>query len=152
MTEGAGPHLAETFGMTTYEQDKRHEDRAQKAHAQKALKKLMAEHDPTGRDAHAPGTKLDAGKPRAGLVLGDFSRALMAVAQVGTFGAEKYSPSGWLAVPDAIERYTDAMYRHLLYEAQGEADDPDSGLAHAAHAAWNALARLELALRKAERE
>lgn len=36
----------------------------------------MPEHDPTGRSAHEPGAKLDAGKPRCGLVLGGFSRAL----------------------------------------------------------------------------
>lgn len=39
------------------------------------------------------------------------------------------------------------MYRHLLAEAQGEAMDSDTGLRHAAHAAWNALARLDLMLR-----
>ena len=46
-------------------------------------------------------------------------------------------------------RWADAMLRHLMREATGEERDPDSGLHHAAHAAWNALARLDLALRKA---
>ena len=41
--------------------------------------------------------------------------------------------------------YTDALYRHLLAESP---DDPDTGLLHAAHAAWNALARLELLLKE----
>lgn len=106
------------------------------------------EKDPTGLDAHAPGAKLDHGKSRLGLVLGGFARALQAVGEVGTFGARKYTPNGWMAVPEGIDRYTDALYRHLLKEAQGEVYDPDSALHHAAHAAWNALARLDLILRE----
>jgi hypothetical protein len=85
------------------------------------------------------------------LVLGDFARALRAVGEVGTFGAEKYTDGGWIEVPDGVERYTDALYRHLLAEASGERKDCDSGLAHAAHCAWNALARLDLLIREAER-
>ena len=95
---------------------------------------------------HAPGVKLDHGKPRAGLVLGGFARALTAVSDVGTFGAKKYTPHGWRSVPHGFERYTDAMVRHQLAEAVGEQFDAESGLSHAAHAAWNALARLELML------
>lgn len=106
----------------------------------------MTPRDPTGRNPHEPGAKMDAGKPRAGLVLGGFARALTEVAKVGTFGAAKYTPDGWRSVPQGRERYTDALFRHLLSEAAGEAADPESGLAHAAHAAWNALARLELLL------
>lgn len=107
-----------------------------------------AEADPHGTPAHSPGAKLDAGKPLAGLVLGDFAHALAAVVDVGTFGASKYSPSGWLSVPQGHARYTDAMLRHWLAEASGQALDAQTGLAHAAHLAWNALARLELALRQ----
>lgn len=105
------------------------------------------ESDPTGKDPHAPGAKLDAGKNRLGLVLGDFALALEQVGRVGTYGAEKYTAHGWLSVPAGVDRYTDAMYRHLMREAAGEAVDFDTGLLHAAHAAWNALARLELAIR-----
>lgn len=110
----------------------------------------MAELDPTGRAAHEPGAKLDAGKPRCTLVLGGFSRALEHVAKVGTFGAAKYTDNGWRTVPNGEERYTDALWRHLLQEAQGIECDPDSGLLHAAHTAWNALARLELMLLSCE--
>lgn len=105
------------------------------------------EADPTGRKAHDPGAKLDAGKPRVWLVLSGFPRALEEVSKVGTFGAQKYSDNGWVDVPNGIARYSDAMGRHLLKEATGEKLAPDSGLMHAAHAAWNALARLELMLR-----
>lgn len=97
----------------------------------------------------APGIKTDAGKPRTGLMMQDFAAALTAVAEVTTFGAEKYTASGWLAVPDGQARYTDAMFRHLLAEQAGVTHDAESGLLHAAHAAWGALARLELMLREA---
>lgn len=105
------------------------------------------EKDPNGLHANAPGAKLDHGKVRAGLVLGDFSRALHAVAEVGTYGAEKYSDSGWLQVENGESRYTDAMIRHWMKESTGEELDPDTDFKHAAHAAWNALARLELMMR-----
>jgi len=108
------------------------------------------EADPSGRAPHEGGAKLDAGKIRAALVCGGFARALRAVAEVGTFGARKYTAHGWVHVPDGIERYSDALLRHLLAEWTGEATDAQSGLRHAAHAAWNALARLDLMLREAE--
>ena len=103
------------------------------------------ESDPNGLSSHQPGAKLDYGKTQASL-LSDFSLALMAVAEVGTFGAGKYTRGGWQSVPDGITRYSDAAWRHLLKERQ-ESLDEDSGLHHAAHMAWNALARLELLLR-----
>ena len=96
------------------------------------------------------GVKHDHGKPRVGLVVHGFARALLEVSAVATFGAEKYSANGWVPVPNGCERYTDAMYRHLLAEAAGQQCDAESGLAHAAHAAWCALARLELMLRDEE--
>lgn len=101
--------------------------------------------DPHGIPQHAPGAKLDAGKLRVGLMFADFACALEAVAQVTTFGAAKYTPSGWRSVRDGEGRYTDALLRHLLAHLSGERVDPESGLPHAAHVAWNALAVLELA-------
>jgi hypothetical protein len=111
----------------------------------------VIESDPTGRSQHEPGAKLDEGKNRIGLMVGGFPHALEAVAQVTSFGAKKYAPNSWLEVPDGHARYTDAMYRHLLAEAAGETHDTDSGLLHAAQAAWNALARLELRIRDGRR-
>lgn len=90
-----------------------------------------------------PGTKLDDGKPRVGLVVTDFAAALLAVAKVATFGAQKYSDHGWRQVPNAEQRYNDAMYRHLLAYARGEEHDLESGQPHLAHAAWCLLAVLE---------
>lgn len=109
--------------------------------------RLRQESDPNNLDPHEPGAKLDEGKNRLGLVLGDFARALEQVGHVGSFGLKKYSASGWVSAPDGVCRYTDALYRHLNSEAQGQERDKDSGLLHAAHAAWNALARLDLMLR-----
>ena len=106
------------------------------------------ESDPNGIPQHAPGAKLDAGKTRLWLVFSGFANALEEVGKVGTFGAKKYSDYGWRSVPDGAARYSDALLRHLLAEAAGESLDADSGLLHAAHAAWNALARLELLLKE----
>lgn len=97
---------------------------------------------------HEPGAKLDAGKNRLGLVLGDFAGALWDIGVVGTFGANKYTDHGWLSVPDAKNRYMDALMRHLVSHMRGETNDPESGLKHLAHAGWNILALLELSDRE----
>lgn len=113
---------------------------------------LKTESDPTGKDPHESGCKLDAGKPALFRGLIDyFPRALEKVAEVSTFGASKYVWKGWETVPDGVARYSDAMVRHLTEEAKGEVLDPGSGLHHAAHTAWGALARLELMLRENDR-
>lgn len=107
----------------------------------------MTDKDPHGLKPHEPGAKLDDGKPMAGLLL-DFGLALLEVSKVSTYGAKKYSRGGWQHVEDGENRYTDAMLRHLIAERYEEQDE-ESGLLHAAQAAWNALARLELKLRRA---
>lgn len=108
-----------------------------------------SEADPNGLDAHAPGAKLDAGKPMAWLCISGFSRALFAVADVTTKGAAKYSPNGWREVPDGEARYKEALARHLLALGTGENIDKDTGCLHLAQVAWNALAALELELQRA---
>ena len=108
------------------------------------------ETDPYGRDPHTPGAKLDAGKVRVDLIFDDMALALIEVARVATYGAQKYTEGGWLDVPNGHQRYTAAMDRHRLAEAI-EPYDPDSQLLHAAHLAWNAVARLELVLRGMEK-
>lgn len=99
---------------------------------------------------HDKGYKDDAIKPSMNLVLAGFARALMEVGKVGTFGAEKYTRNGWKSVEDAKERYSSALLRHYFTEETGEVFDPDSHLYHAAHLAWNALARLEFILKENE--
>lgn len=100
-------------------------------------------------DANKPkdvGRKDDDEKILAAL-LGDFSRALLGVAEVGTFGASKYTRGGWLHVKDNKQRYTDALWRHLLQSTIDELDS-ESGLTHLEHAAWNILAVIELTKRE----
>lgn len=89
--------------------------------------------------------KYDAGKsPIFKGAVAYFPIAIEGVAAVSNFGATKYAWDGWRGVPDGLNRYTDAMVRHLVAEAKGEVLDPESGLPHAWHVAWNALARTEL--------
>lgn len=97
---------------------------------------------------HVPGAKADQGKPDLSLLL-FFGKALQSVAAVGTLGAKKYSRGGWQHVDDGVNRYTAALLRHMTQE-NAESNDKESGFAHAAHAAWNALARLELMIRESE--
>ena len=111
----------------------------------------MNDKDPSGMDQHTPGAKLDGDKVRPELVLDAMARAILAVCDVATFGANKYSDSGWREVPNGITRYQSAKDRHRLKGAIEECD-PESGFLHAAHEAWNALARLELVLRAKEEQ
>lgn len=106
------------------------------------------EKDPNGLEQNKPGAKLDYGKPMAGRLLGLFGNALMAVSEVGTFGAKKYTEGGWQHVDDGFKRYDDAGMRHFLKRGAGEEFDSESNMPHLAHEAWNALAKLELYLRE----
>ena len=110
------------------------------------------ETDPNGKDQHKPGAKLDTGKVRPALVLGGFARALLEVSKVGSYGAVKYTENGWMEVPNGLARYDDAKLRHWLTEKAGIECDPDTHLLHAAHEAWNALARLDLMIRQIEQK
>lgn len=116
------------------------------------------ETDPAGRNPKEKGAKLDHGKmPIERGLLAYFPRAAEAVAEVSAFGAQKYAWNGWETVPMGIARYGDAMLRHVTGAAKDEgfenrsfARDHESQLLHAAHAAWCAMARLELILREME--
>lgn len=119
----------------------------------------MTEKDPNGIPAGVPGAKLDAGKsPVFQGAISYFPRALMAVANVSAYGANKYSWRGWEKVANGYERYSDALGRHLMKEGiEGKYDleirnDPKfpGEILHASQVAWNALARLELLLRADE--
>lgn len=72
------------------------------------------------------------------LILHSMPRALLAIGEVANHGAVKYSPDGWLRVPNGLERYTDALMRHVVGEGIEEADS-DSGLLHASQAVWAAF-------------
>lgn len=99
------------------------------------------------------GKKFDTGKSPMGQgLLSYFPRALEYVAYVSQYGAGKYNldyaDKNWNKVENGLLRYTDALLRHVTKEQTGEVDDPESLLLHAGHAAWNALARLELILQQ----
>ena len=106
--------------------------------------------DPNGLGVHDMGAKMDSNKPDCSLLL-MFGKALQAVAEVGTFGATKYTRGGWQRVEDGFNRYTAALLRHLFKENYKLYDD-NLPVLHASQVAWNALARLELLLRIREEE
>lgn len=139
-----------------------HLDGAQRIlRSQNVQARPRSERDPTGADPKRAGAKLDAGKSpvRRGL-LEYFPRACMAVANVSAAGARKYTWKGWESVPEGVDRYGDAGVRHICKAAIAgsptalDSDwrevDPALEVWHAAEEAWNALARLELLMRKAE--
>lgn len=100
-----------------------------------------------------PGKKFDGAKLPVGRgFIGYFGRAIKAVAAVSKYGAQKYAVSyedkNWERLDDARLRYGDGRARHIVDEAVDGPWDPESKLLHAAHAAWNAMAYLELCLRE----
>lgn len=67
------------------------------------------------------------------------AEALADVARVMQFGLKKYGEMyGWRKGIE-YSRRLDAIYRHLMALITGEDDDPESGLPHTAHIAWNAM-------------
>ena len=75
-----------------------------------------------------------------------YPKAANTIAAISKFGAAKYEWGGWLQVEDGISRYTEALVRHLITEGR----DEESGFLHIGHAAWNALACVELKIRNEE--
>lgn len=53
-------------------------------------------------------------------------------------GAEKYSRDNWKKCDD-VNRYKDALMRHVTAYIKGEERDPDDNLPHLAHAICNCL-------------
>lgn len=96
------------------------------------------------RLAGAQSFKYDEGKVRYDLVP---PLALEALAKVYTMGAAKYSPRNWEKGMDWSKCYA-AAQRHLQDYWKGEDLDPESGLPHLAHAAWNCVALLEYYIRE----
>lgn len=89
------------------------------------------------------GFKLDAGKPRIGLVLREVPHAIEKLGTVLGFGAEKYSIGNWKNLEDIEGRFLDSMMRHLTAYHKGEKVDPESGESHLAHAFFNLAILLE---------
>lgn len=98
-------------------------------------------------DVQIPGTKYDQDKLQYTLIP---SYALAEVARNLTIGLKKYKErDNWKKVPNAEQRYLDALYRHLEAHRRGEIYDPDSSvpdMAHMAAVAVNAMFLLEFML------
>lgn len=97
------------------------------------------------------GMKYDEGKLLGAVIFQDFPLAIQKVLAVSTFGAEKYARHSWRDVPDLETRYDDARGRHFLWSFL-EDEDPESGVSHLAHEAWNCLALLQVELEKRQSE
>lgn len=77
------------------------------------------------------GSKFDQGKTLMGCIPPTAERI---IADVLTFGANKYGRDNWQRVPNFEVRYMDACLRHINAHRRGEELDPESGLPHLAHA------------------
>jgi len=75
------------------------------------------------------GTKYDKDKPRMDLLDTD---ALVGLAEVLTFGANKYAAHNWRK-GIVNSRHVAALMRHLGAINKGELLDPESGLPHIDH-------------------
>lgn len=80
------------------------------------------------------GLKFDKGKLRYDLVP---PHAIKAIADVLTYGADKYAPNSWQTVSDGETRYTAAMMRHFEAYREGEELDPETGKSHLSHCLCN---------------
>ena len=91
--------------------------------------------------------KSDNGKPQCRLVPSEVVRC---IAKVREYGLKKYgSAESWQKVE--VERYQDAMYRHLLaYIENPKGRDEESGLPHLWHIACNVAFLCELQKEGAE--
>lgn len=86
-------------------------------------------------------------------------RAITALAGIYAYGAKKYAANSWRDVPidpetgeTPIERYFNAMMRHLIAWLGGEWLDKESGHPHLAHAMWGMVALFELSMDEREKK
>ena len=74
------------------------------------------------------------------------------IVEVYHFGAQKYAPNTWKQLEDGENRYRGALLRHLVEHEKGNLRDDESGLLHAQHLCWNAIALLHFAIEKEKRK
>lgn len=86
--------------------------------------------------------KTDTGKPAMHLLPFE---ALTEVSKVYAFGAAKYNDHNW-RLGFAWSRLLAAAIRHIFAWAAGEDKDPESGLSHLVHAAFNILSLISFEL------
>lgn len=82
------------------------------------------------------GRKDDLSKLRYDLIPFD---SLEELAKVYTFGANKYEDRNW-EKGIKYSRIIAALFRHVIAWCKGEIHDPETGIHHLAHAAWNCFA------------
>ena len=90
------------------------------------------------------GRKDDIGKARYDLIPPE---AIDVLAQIYGFGAGKYDDRNWERGLSWGRCFAAAM-RHLWAFWRGEDLDPESGMPHTAHAAWNCFALLTYQIRQ----
>lgn len=89
--------------------------------------------------------KYDEGKLKYSLLVEGMPLALEKVVRVLEYGARKYKPNGWKDIDNSIERYKEALYRHVLNLDGGLfAKDNESGFEHLAHIVCNAMFLMEI--------
>lgn len=89
------------------------------------------------------GRKFDKEKTRFGLLP---PLALEETAKVLTLGAQKYEPENWRYVDNGVERYFDALLRHVWAWKKGDTLDDETNLHHLAHAICCAMFIIDLEL------
>lgn len=82
------------------------------------------------------GSRKNEGKTRHDLLE---PYAIEQVAKVFSLGAVKYAPYDWLMGGMPYSKMLASLKRHINAFEMGEDLDPETGLHHMAHAAWNAL-------------
>ena len=95
------------------------------------------------------GKKFDGGKARMDLLP---PNAIMEVAKVLAFGAEKYDAENWRKLEDLQNRYTGASLRHVFAHMNKERLDKETHLSHLAHAICCLLFKLEIELEETSEE
>lgn len=64
---------------------------------------------------------------------------LTGLAEVLTYGAEKYKPNSWQNVENGIDEHYSALMRHLIKWRQGDIYDEETKLSHIKHVLTNAM-------------
>lgn len=96
----------------------------------------------TGENMKEQAMRFNEGKPELGYLL-DFPHAIVGMASVAAFGAEKYERDNWKKGLPA-NQVINSLLRHLTSLKAGEVEDLESGLLHTSHITWNAMALAEM--------
>lgn len=88
------------------------------------------------------GARFNQGKAPLSYVL-EMPNAIEGVSSVAAFGAIKYARNNYKKGLDHVE-IVNSLMRHLAKYMNGEDVDPESGLPHVDHVAWNAMALSEM--------